>query len=122
MIILCGFCATREYSPTAITTRQHSLVTFSRRAANQRKFVSRTSIHVRFAAKFWAGPAGKRIAASQHEVTELLQKWRSGDNQALDRLTPLVYDELHRLAHHYVSREHPGHTFQTTAFVNKAEL
>ncbi len=62
------------------------------------------------------------MAASQHEVTELLQKWRSGDKKALDRLTPLVYDELHRLAHHYISRERPGHTLQTTALVNEAYL
>ena len=60
------------------------------------------------------------MTASQHEVTELLQKWRSGDKKALDRLTPLVYDELHRLAHHYISRERPGHTLQTTALVNEA--
>jgi len=68
------------------------------------------------------GEQVKRMAASQHEVTELLQKWRSGDKQALDRLTPLVYDELHRLAHHYISRERPGHTLQTTALVNEAYL
>src|SRR2546426_2895021 len=60
------------------------------------------------------------MTASQHEVTELLQKWRSGDKKALDKLTPLVYEELHRLAHHYISRERPGHTLQTTALVNEA--
>ena len=49
------------------------------------------------------------MAASQHEVTELLRKWRSGDKQALDKLTPLVYDELHRLAHQYINRERRGH-------------
>ena len=62
------------------------------------------------------------MKASQHEVTELLQKWRGGDKAALDRLTPLIYDELHRLAHHYISRERPGHTLQTTALVNEAYL
>src|SRR5262245_21812732 len=60
------------------------------------------------------------MAASQHEVTELLQRWRSGDKQALDRLTPLVYDELHRLAHRYLRRERAGHTLQTTALLNEA--
>ena len=60
------------------------------------------------------------MAASQHEVTELLRQWRGGDKKALDRLTPLVYDELHRLAHRYISRERPGHTLQTTALVNEA--
>jgi len=62
------------------------------------------------------------MAASQHEVTELLRQWRSGDKEALDKLTPLVYDELHRLAHQYISRERPGHTLQTTALVNEAYL
>src|SRR5215510_5179086 len=60
------------------------------------------------------------MASSQHEVTELLQKWRSGDRKALDKLTPLVYDELHRLAHRYLRGERPGHTLQTTALVNEA--
>jgi len=60
------------------------------------------------------------MAPSQHQVTELLQKWRGGDQTALDQLTPLIYDELHRLAHHYIGRERPGHTLQTTALVNEA--
>jgi len=59
---------------------------------------------------------------SQHEVTELLKQWRSGDKDALEKLTPLVYDELHRLAHQYVRRERPDHTLQTTAPVNEAYL
>ena len=62
------------------------------------------------------------MAASQHEVTELLRQWRNGNQQALDKLTPLVYDELHRLAHQYIGRERPGHTLQTTALVNEAYL
>src|SRR2546427_1875837 len=62
------------------------------------------------------------MAVSPHEVTQLLQRWRNGDKAALDKLTPLVYDELHRLAHHYISRERPGHTLQTTALVNEAYL
>jgi RNA polymerase sigma factor (TIGR02999 family) len=62
------------------------------------------------------------MAASRHDVTELLRQWRSGDEEALDKLTPLIYDELHRLAHQYISRERPGHTLQTTALVNEAYL
>ena len=62
------------------------------------------------------------MAASQHEVTELLRQWRNGDKEALQKLTPLVYDELHRLAHQYIRRERPGHTLQTTALVNEAYL
>ena len=59
---------------------------------------------------------------SAHEVTRLLQAWSEGDQSALDRLIPLVYQELHRLAHHYMARERSGHTFQTTALLNEAYL
>ena len=59
---------------------------------------------------------------SRHEVTQLLLAWSSGDQTALDKLTPLVYDELRRMAHRYMSRERPGHTLQTTALVNEAYL
>jgi len=62
------------------------------------------------------------MASSQHEVTELLLQWRSGDRTALDKLTPLVYKELHRLAHGYLKQERPGHTLQTTALVHEAYL
>jgi len=54
------------------------------------------------------------------DVTQLLQAWSRGDNSALEKLTPLVYKELHRLAHRYMSFENPGHTLQTTALVNEA--
>ena len=57
-----------------------------------------------------------------HEVTRLLVDWSNGDPSALDKLTPLVYEELRRLARHYMSRERPGHTLQTTALVNEAYL
>src|SRR5829696_183417 len=57
-----------------------------------------------------------------HEVTRLLVAWGDGDRAALDRLMPLVYGELRRLARHYMSRERPGHTLQTTALVNEAYL
>ncbi|MEM9557164.1 MAG: ECF-type sigma factor [Acidobacteriota bacterium] len=56
------------------------------------------------------------------EVTTLLQRWRAGDDDALERLTPLVYDELHRLAHAYMRREHAADLLQTTALVNEAYL
>jgi RNA polymerase sigma factor (TIGR02999 family) len=55
-------------------------------------------------------------------MTELLAAWSDGDRGALDRLLPLVERELHRLAHHYMSRENPGHTLQTSALVNEAYL
>ena len=60
--------------------------------------------------------------SSSHEITELLVAWGGGDESALDRLMPLVYDELRRLARLYMSRERPGHTLQTTALVNEAYL
>ena len=55
-------------------------------------------------------------------LTGLLIEWRQGDKTALDRITPLVYDELRRIAHRYVQRERDGHTLQTTALVNEAYL
>lgn len=57
---------------------------------------------------------------SPHDVTQLLRDWRNGDEQALERLTPLVYDELRRLAARYLRREREGHTLQATALVNEA--
>ncbi len=56
------------------------------------------------------------------QVTGLLVAWSNGDQAALDQLTPLVYDELHRLAHHYMGRERSDHTLQTSALVNEAYL
>jgi len=57
-----------------------------------------------------------------HEISELLVAWSDGDQSALERLMPLVYDELHRLAHRYMTGERAGHTLQTTALVNEAYL
>jgi|HubBroStandDraft_3_1064219.scaffolds.fasta_scaffold140116_1 RNA polymerase sigma factor (TIGR02999 family) len=59
---------------------------------------------------------------SKLEVTQLLKAWGTGDDKALDRLTPVVQQELHRLAHRCMSRERPGHTLQTTALVNEVYL
>src|SRR5205814_4350796 len=61
-------------------------------------------------------------SASQQRVTELLVQWSHGDDRALSELTPLVYDELLRLAHHYMEGQRPDHTLQTTALVNEAYL
>jgi RNA polymerase sigma-70 factor (ECF subfamily) len=60
--------------------------------------------------------------SSEPDVTELLLEWRRGDRAALDRLTPLVYDELRRIAHRYMRNERGGHTLETTALVNEAYL
>ena len=56
------------------------------------------------------------------QVTDLLVAWSEGDKGAYDRLVPLVYDELHRLAHRHMSGERSGHTLQTTALVDEAYL
>ncbi len=56
------------------------------------------------------------------EVTQLLVAWSDGDRAALEKLMPLVYDELRRLARRYMNREPAGHTLQTTALVNEAYL
>lgn len=61
-------------------------------------------------------------ASTRQEVTLLLGEWSNGDDGALEKLFPLVQPELHRLAHHYMSRERAGHTLQTTAILNEAYL
>ena len=57
-----------------------------------------------------------------HEITQLLAEWSEGSQAALDKLYPLVYQELRRLAHSYLKRERKGHTLQTTALINEAYL
>src|SRR5215469_17256975 len=59
-------------------------------------------------------------SSSSSEVSQLLQRWNDGDETALEKLMPLVYNELHRMARYYMARESPGHTLQTTALVNEA--
>jgi RNA polymerase sigma-70 factor, ECF subfamily len=61
-------------------------------------------------------------SVSPHRVTQLLADWSHGDDAALGELTPLVYEELRRLAHHYMEGQRPDHTLQTTALVNEAYL
>jgi len=55
-------------------------------------------------------------------VTELLAKWRAGDQEALDALVPLVYNELRKAAHRYLRNERPAHTLQSTALVHEVYL
>jgi RNA polymerase sigma factor (TIGR02999 family) len=63
-----------------------------------------------------------QLSPASHELTHLLVAWREGEQQALDNLVPLVYEELRRLAHSYMRGERKGHTLQTTALVNEAYL
>ena len=58
--------------------------------------------------------------SSTHEITQLLKAWSVGDQEALEKLTPLVYRQLHAIAKHYMAGERSGHVLQTTALVNEA--
>ena len=62
------------------------------------------------------------METSTDEVTRLLRDWGSGNPQALEKLVPLIYNELRQMAHHCLHRERPGHTLQTTALVHEAYL
>jgi len=62
------------------------------------------------------------MTPSSLDVTQLLVAWGNGDQTARDQLMPLVYTELHRLAHRHIKKERPGHTLQTSALVNEAFL
>jgi RNA polymerase sigma-70 factor (ECF subfamily) len=59
---------------------------------------------------------------SSNNITQLLLDWRNGDQAALEHLMPIVYDELRRLARHYMVSERPGHTLQSTALIHEAYL
>jgi len=61
-------------------------------------------------------------APQSHEVTQLLNAWSAGDEEALEKLTPLVYRELHRAAQRYMAGERSGHTLQATALINEVYL
>ena len=62
------------------------------------------------------------MSADPEMVTQLLKDWGNGNQQALEELLPLIYDELRRLAHNFLYRERPGHTLQTTALAHEAYL
>ena len=62
------------------------------------------------------------MAVSALEITGLLRAWQDGDHEALDRLMPVVYDELRRAARNYMRRERAGHTLQASALVNEVYL
>lgn len=68
-------------------------------------------------------PSDRKTAKSSSlEVTDLLQAWNDGDEEARERLIPIVYKEMHRLAGRYMKRERVGHSLQTTALVNEAYI
>jgi RNA polymerase sigma-70 factor (ECF subfamily) len=65
---------------------------------------------------------GEGKASIEADASELLRAWSNGDQNALDKLAPIVYDELRRLAAYYLNRERSGHSLQATALVNEAYL
>jgi RNA polymerase sigma-70 factor (ECF subfamily) len=65
---------------------------------------------------------GKLTPSGSREITALIRAWGDGDQTALDRLTPLVYDELRRMARRYMRRQRAGHSLQTTALVHETYL
>src|SRR5262245_38085176 len=71
---------------------------------------------------FWKLEVSGMVESTSHEVTRLLLAWSEGDKVALDRLVPLVYAELRRLARHHMRNERAGHTLQTTALIHEAYL
>src|SRR5262245_56022755 len=71
----------------------------------------------------WARQTKDRaMTPSPQEISQLLVAWSKGDQAALEKLMPLVYSELHRIAKRYMERENPGHTLQTTALIHEAYL
>ena len=68
------------------------------------------------------GGSGNLATTPVGEVSRLLRAWSDGDQGALERLTPIVYEELHGLARRYLKRERPGQSLQTTALVNEAYI
>ncbi len=64
----------------------------------------------------------QRAEAETADMSTLLRAWSDGDQNALEKLIPIVYDELHRLARHYMRRERAAHTLQTSALVNEAYM
>jgi RNA polymerase sigma-70 factor, ECF subfamily len=67
-------------------------------------------------------PVSKTNPTPHHEITQLLEEWSGGNQAALDKLYPLVYEELRTMAHRFMRRERKGHTLQTTALINEAYL
>ncbi len=71
----------------------------------------------------WSIVQGEPVSkSSSQELTHLLLAWRQGDREALDKLIPVIYEELRRIAHSHIRGERKGHTLQTTALVNEAYL
>src|SRR5439155_24952713 len=68
------------------------------------------------------GTEARMTPAQPNDITRLLRAWGGGDAEALDRLTPVVFDKLRRISRRYMRRDRAGHTLQTTALVNEVYL
>lgn len=77
---------------------------------------------IRSRSRAYSSPLELQMTSSPDSITKLLIEWRDGDETALNRLIPLVYEELHRMAHRHMRRERQEHTLQTTALINEAYL
>jgi len=71
---------------------------------------------------YFGASMSEEAQVTRPEITKLLRDWCRGDDKALEKLTPLIYAELHRLAHRYMRQERSDHTLQTTALINEAYL
>jgi RNA polymerase sigma factor (TIGR02999 family) len=82
-----------------------------------------TLVHVNGSRELqWFSEVLKPMPADANDITELIRAWGNGDDTALDRLTPLVYGELRRIAGRHMRNQRAGHTLQTTALVHEAYL
>lgn len=83
---------------------------------------SAETILVKISTKFSLTPDSPRLDPVTRNITHLLKEWSDGDQQALDELTPLVYEELRQQAARYLRKERPNHSLQATALINEAFL
>jgi RNA polymerase sigma-70 factor (ECF subfamily) len=90
---------------------------FFYRATKGRKLCKITAFSQAF-----LSPREGNMTSSEGSVTQLLIDWRNGDETALDKLIPIVHEELRKLAHYYMRHERPGHILQTSALINEAYM
>ena len=105
-------CAARGVSRAFYSDRRRSREGAIRRRKGEGRYNAGSTMH----------PDGSAAEPVPGDVSSLLRAWSDGDQLALALLTPIVHDELRRLAHHYMRRERAGHSLQTTALVNEAYM
>jgi RNA polymerase sigma factor (TIGR02999 family) len=110
---LCGADRCKEAPPDWASKRSHQDFHYSIRSLSGSLAGYRVVL---------LGAGSVTSSSSSQTVTQLLVRWKKGDDSALESLLPLVYDELRKLARHYLAAERPGHTLQSTALVHEAYL